>query len=166
MIKSTLLTYTKYNVWANSTLLSIIDNQINYLDIDREIISSFPSVRKTIYHIWDAESIWWMRLNNLPIVDWPSKSFSGNFKEAKEQMLASSLKMLNFVEQSNEIYLNETFTYLNSERKEFSNKIWESVLHCMNHSTYHRGQVVTMLRQLGLKEIPSTDFITFIRQNK
>jgi uncharacterized damage-inducible protein DinB len=36
----------------------------------------------------------------------------------------------------------------------------------MNHGTYHRGQLVTMFRQLGLEEIPSTDLMTFAKIQK
>ena len=36
--------------------------------------------------------------------------------------------------------------------------------HLVNHGTYHRGQVVTMLRQLGVQGPPSTDLIAFYRE--
>jgi uncharacterized damage-inducible protein DinB len=32
-----------------------------------------------------------------------------------------------------------------------------------NHATYHRGQLVTMLRQIGAEKIPATDFAAFVR---
>ena len=32
--------------------------------------------------------------------------------------------------------------------------------HVVNHSTYHRGQLTTMLRQLGKVPVP-TDFLVF-----
>jgi uncharacterized damage-inducible protein DinB len=35
--------------------------------------------------------------------------------------------------------------------------------HVVNHSSYHRGQVVTMMRQAGVKP-PSTDLILFYRR--
>jgi uncharacterized damage-inducible protein DinB len=50
--------YTKYNYWANEILLSIILNELNNEKLDKTIISSFPSLRKTVYHLWDAELIW------------------------------------------------------------------------------------------------------------
>ncbi len=39
----------------------------------------------------------------------------------------------------------------------------EAVLHCMNHSTFHRGQLITIFRQLGFKKLFSTDLIAFSR---
>ena len=40
---------------------------------------------------------------------------------------------------------------------------WQMIMHCLNHSSYHRGQVVTQMRELGLEDIPRTDLIHFQR---
>ncbi|MFK5047672.1 DinB family protein, partial [Klebsiella pneumoniae] len=59
--------------------------------------------------------------------------------------------------------LKASFTYKNLKGMLFSNEVWKTVHHVMNHSTYHRGQIVTMLRQLGVTQIPQSDYIAFIR---
>jgi uncharacterized damage-inducible protein DinB len=138
---------------------------VNDSGLDKEITSSFPSLRKTVYHIWDAEYIWIKRLKGESLSDWPSKYFSGNFSEAIDKILSNDGAFLDYVEQLSETQLAELYTYKNVEGKTFTNPGWEMILHCMNHSTYHRGQVVTLLRQLGVKDIPSTDFIAFCRLN-
>jgi uncharacterized damage-inducible protein DinB len=162
---TTLSQYTKYNYWANEILLSIILNELNNEKLDKTIISSFPSLRKTVYHLWDAEFLWIRRLKGESLDDWPSKKFSGTFSEAKALMLQTSQAFINYAAGLSENDLSKGFTYKNLEGKEFTNPIWESIMHCMNHSTYHRGQIVTMLRQLGITTIPSTDFITYCRVN-
>ena len=166
MLKSTLLRYTNYNHWANEILLRLIDKEVDEEKLDKIIVSSFPSLRKTVFHIWDAENIWIKRLNEESLKDWPSKSFNGSFSSAMEKMLLNSKMFNEFVESSGDEELSIPFTYLNTEGKSFSNPIWEAVLHCMNHSTYHRGQVVTILRQLAVENIPSTDYITYTRIRK
>ena len=103
------------------------------------------------------------RMKGESLDDWPSKSFSGSFKEGMEMMLLNNKIFINFVDEMAEAKLSEHFTYINVEGKTFSNPVWESVHHCMNHSAYHRGQIVTMLRQLGITTIPSTDFIVYCR---
>ena len=158
-----LLRYTQFNYWANELLLSLIEKDIDDSLLDKTIVSSFPSLRKTVYHTWDAEFIWLKRLKGESLDDWPSKKFSGTFSEAKEQILKNDKAFIEYVGSLNDERLSGVFTYKNVEGKTFSNPLWESVLHCMNHSTYHRGQVVTMLRQLGLTNIPSTDFISYCR---
>jgi uncharacterized damage-inducible protein DinB len=154
---------TEYNYWANELLLSLIEKEITEEMLDHEIISSFPSLRNTIMHIWDAEFIWLKRLNGIVSMSWPGNTFSGNFIQMKKELLLNSQAFRDFVRNMDETTFNSTFTYKNSEGKEFSNPIWQSVHHCMNHSTYHRGQVVTMMRQLGLTKIPATDFIVYCR---
>ena len=156
--------YLAFNFWANELLLSVISKELKDDLLDKEIDSSFPSLRKTIYHLWDAEFIWLKRLKGESLNDWPSKFFNGTFSEAKEKILLNDQLFIDFVERLNDEKLSESFTYKNIEGKTFSNSRWESVHHCMNHSTYHRGQIVTMLRQLGITNIPSTDFISFCRK--
>ena len=156
--------YLAFNFWANELLLSVISKELKDDLLDKEIDSSFPSLRKTIYHLWDAEFIWLKRLKGESLNDWPSKFFNGTFSEAKEKILLNDQLFIDFVERLNDEKLSESFTYKNIEGKTFSNSRWESVHHCMNHSTYHRGQIVTMLRQHGIIKIPSTDFISFCRK--
>ena len=156
--------YVQYNYWANERLLSLIAKGLRDELLDVEIVSSFSSLKKTIYHLWDAEFIWLKRLKGESLNDWPSKNFNGTFSEAKEKILLNDQLFIDFVEGLNDVKLLESFSYKNIEGKTFSNPRWESVHHCMNHSTYHRGQIVTMLRQLGITNIPSTDFISFCRK--
>jgi uncharacterized damage-inducible protein DinB len=163
---NTIKKYTNFNFWANELLLSVTENEVTEESLDKVIQSSFPSLRKTIYHIWDAEYIWLKRLSGESLSDWPSKSFKGDFSEAKEKMLLNSKAFISYAEKLSDAELNSPFTYKNVEGKEFTNQVWESIHHCMNHSTYHRGQMVTLLRQLGVATVPSTDFITYCRTVK
>jgi uncharacterized damage-inducible protein DinB len=50
--------------------------------------------------------------------------------------------------------------------KEGASPLWQMVAHVVNHATYHRGQVTTMLRQLGAAPAQSTDMITYFRELK
>jgi uncharacterized damage-inducible protein DinB len=45
----------------------------------------------------------------------------------------------------------------------FAQPLWQCLQHVANHSTYHRGQITTMLRQLGAKPA-GTDLIGFYRE--
>lgn len=64
--------YCRYNVWANERLTGLFANLPEEL-ADKTIESSFPSVKKTILHIWDAELIWLKRLKEEVITDFPVK---------------------------------------------------------------------------------------------
>ena len=151
MTPEILLRYTNFKYLANDILLSIVEKQTTTETLDREIISSFPSIRKTINHIWGAEYIRLKRLLGETTKDWPGKTFSGTVSELKEQILSNDKDFISYVEKLDVDKLLTIFNYNTLNRgKPHSNPIWESVLHCMNHSTYHRGQIVTLLRQTGV----------------
>jgi uncharacterized damage-inducible protein DinB len=158
--------YAKFNRWANDQIFSLIEKEITEEYLDKKIVSSFPTLRKTIYHIWDAEFIWLKRLNGQSLSDWPSKNFNGKFSEAKKKILSIDDDFIDYVSKIDDQKANSSFTYRNIEGKTFTNQLWQSIHHCMNHSTYHRGQVVTIMRQLGVTNVPSTDFITYCRIGK
>jgi uncharacterized damage-inducible protein DinB len=54
-MKDLLLKYVKYNLWANQRMLDFIQEFCNDEQLNREITSSFPTIRKTLLHIWGAE---------------------------------------------------------------------------------------------------------------
>ena len=52
------------------------------------------------------------------------------------------------------------------DKAQFKQPTWQMLLHVFNHGTYHRGQLVNMLRQLGVSRIPATDFALWSRGKK
>ncbi|MCI0450107.1 MAG: DinB family protein [Chlorobi bacterium] len=162
-MKELLLKYTNYNLWANTKLTGFLKNIKPEL-LDKELLSSFSTIRKTVYHIWDAEQIWYNRLSGTSLTDWPSESFNGSFDGFVELFTGQSQLFIDFVQSKSEAELTQDFEYKSMEGKPNKNPVCDTVLHCMNHSTFHRGQLITMLRNLGHTELSSTDFITFIRE--
>lgn len=126
------------------------------------IDSSFNSIFKTLLHIWDAEYIWLKRLQGYSINEWPSKmmdkeGFSTNL------FLQNTSNLNDYIGDKSNDYFLKTCEYSNMKGEKFSTMPNEIVAHLINHSTYHRGQLVTMLRQVGISQIPSTDFINYLR---
>jgi uncharacterized damage-inducible protein DinB len=158
-MKSLLQQYTAYNVWAN-TKFALLLKEMDSAVLDQEVISSFPSLRKTVNHIWDAELIWLSRMKN-QVIAWPP---TAQFKDPGiADFLNGSKAFDEFVRLEDDDFLKGSTTYKNSKGEEFTNPNSGIILHCMNHSTFHRGQLVTMLRTLGHTRIPSTDLIAFLR---
>src|SRR6185369_6098875 len=155
-----LLHYTHYNLWANKKiadfLVTLTDEQL-----DKEIISSFSSLKKTVLHVWDAQHIWLVRMQGGSLGTLPGKNFSGTSEDLVNGFLKSSQELVDFVESSGENFLLTPLRYKNLAGEEYKNKISDIIQHVMNHSTYHRGQIITMLRQLGFTKLFSTDYITF-----
>lgn len=166
-MKDLLHLYTKYNHWANKKLCLKISEIGNEL-LDKPIKNSFPSLRKTVYHIWDAESIWMERLLDIKPIDngWPSDHYTGDFIEAQDLFLKMSERFVDYVANNDETVLLSNFSYKGMSGQDFTNQRYLSIMHCMNHSSFHRGQLITILKEFDVPDLPGTDFIVFTRENK
>lgn len=161
-MKNILLTYTSYNLWANTIITRLLSN--NSALLDKEVKSSFLSLRKTMHHVWSAEEVWYKRLNgeSLASLPEPGNYFSG----FATQLSTRSQSFIELVNVKDENYLTESCSYKDTRGDSHTNLNWEMIMHCMNHSTYHRGQIITLLRELGLTTLPSTDMIGYLRKIK
>lgn len=163
-MKELLVQNARYNVWANKlitdVLLKLTDEQL-----DQEIVSSFPSIRQTAYHSWGAEDIWLQRLALAERPVWTPHSFTGTFAEACAAWQKASAELLQFTEkQYDDKALQHEVLYYDLKKMPQKTPVYQILQHVFNHATYHRGQLVTMMRQVGVTEIPQTDFIAFVRK--
>jgi uncharacterized damage-inducible protein DinB len=162
-MKEIILQYAAYSTWANNLLLATVTDLPDEL-LNAERKSSFPSVYKTFLHMLDAESIWWQRLKLQEKIERPSDRFSGDMKALSAQLQLQNRQWEEWVSNANEPALQHEFIYYNSRKERFKQPVYQMLLHLFNHGTYHRGQVVTMLRELGVDKIPPTDFIVWSRR--
>lgn len=162
-MKELLVKYAAYNVWANVQLLETI-LQLPVEDQSREIKSSFKSLYKTVLHLWDAEAMWWQRMKLEERIIRPSENFSGGMKEAGEGLLQQSRQWQTWIAHTPEHNLHHEFIYQNTKKEHFKQEVCIILLHVFNHGSYHRGQLVNMLRQLGQENIPQTDFVHWSRK--
>lgn len=162
-MKNLLLRYVKYNYWANQRLLEFIAANCTEEQLQMELVSSFPGIRKTLLHTWGAESIWLMRLQGTSPGTWTWMEFKGTQAELQSQFLENDQHWIDFVESKDENYLQGMFAFKTLDGTEHTSSRSEAIHHCMNHSTFHRGQLVTLLRQAGATKLPATDFIAYCR---
>ncbi len=164
-MKELLTQYAAYNLWANQKIIDAItllpEEQIN-----QEITSSFPGIFKTVLHLFDADTIWWQRLKLQEHVEVPSQTFTGNFETLQKKLLQQSTLFEQWVSNANENQLQHVFAYQLNKSEQHKQQVCQALLHLFNHNAYHRGQLVTMLRQLGVTKIPSTDFNGYLRHKK
>ncbi|MEO8766318.1 MAG: DinB family protein [Ginsengibacter sp.] len=161
-MKQLLQQYALYNIWANKLITERIA-QLPEEAIVKETVSSFNSLYKTVLHMMDVESIWWQRMKLQEHVEWPGKKFEGNFDQLAQQLLSLSRQWHDWIQNTNDANLTHVFSYQNSKKEHFKQPVYEMLLQLFNHQTFHRGQLVTMLRQNGIEKIPATDFIIFSR---
>ncbi len=165
-MKEILLNYTEYNVWANRLMADVLST-LTEEQATKELGGSFSSIRKTAEHVWLAESLWMQRLLMAEHVIFPSENFSGDLKEVCGQWLKCSEELHLFTQKiKDERGLEHQFHYTNIKGVFQKSKVWECLHHVCNHSTLHRGQLISYLRQVGMTKIPATDFIAFCRSKK
>ncbi len=163
-MKETLLLFANYNAWANKLIIEPMLN-LQDEDIDKEIISSFPTIRKTVYHTWAAELIWLERLLLTEQPVWIEDVFKGSFAEACADWQKASAALAAFVaRQYDDRALDHVFQYYDRAKKSHKSRVCDVLMHAFNHSTSHRGQLITMLRQVGVTKIPQTDLIAYVRK--
>lgn len=164
-MKEILVQLSDYHIWANQLLLSVIE-ELPEEKQKLEMPSSFSSLFKTVIHMWDAESIWWQRLKLQERIVIPSQDFSGDMKDAAAGLMHQNRQWQQWISSAQEHVLQHVFHYQNSKKEQFKQPVYQMLLHLYNHGTYHRGQLVNLLRQAGVTKIPATDFIVWSRKKK
>ena len=162
-MKKILVSYAAYNVWANQRVVDCINNLTDE-QIHKNINSSFSSIYKTLAHLWDVELIWWERIKLMEQTVWPSTTFSGSVMELGNNLLLQSKQWKEWIDLATEAALEHEFIYKNSKKDQFKQPVYEALHHLFNHQSHHRGQLITMLRQVGVDKIPNTDLIAFSRK--
>ena len=150
--------YTAYNHWANQQLAEWL-HTASEEDLHREIESSFSSLQETVLHIWSAEYLWLQIVKDESAENNPAKHFNGSKEDLLKGWLQASENFNNHVQTMS---LEDLQAKRPKSRGEGYTVIADMIHHCMNHSTYHRGQLITMGRQAGLQDPPRTDFIYYV----
>jgi uncharacterized damage-inducible protein DinB len=162
-MKKILEQFAAYNYWANMRITDAVNNLTDE-QLHREITSSFSSIYKTLLHLWDVEDIWWQRMKLTERTEWQSTTFTGSVVELSKSLVLQSKLWKEWIDLATEEALNSEFNYTNRKNNNFTQPISEMLAHLFNHQSYHRGQLVTMLRQVGYTSIPNSDMISFLRK--
>ncbi len=160
-IKDLFIQLAKYNQWAHKRLLDLI-NTLNPELHHQAIPSSFNSLYKTVFHIWEAESLWFLRLSQKS-AKVTADDFNSSMKQLSDSLELVDQQWIDWVDGKSDEELNEKSHYQNKTGQPFYQTYNTLLIHIFNHNTYHNGQLVTILRALGIEGIPSTDFVAWSR---
>ncbi|MBL7957375.1 MAG: hypothetical protein JNM49_05385 [Flavobacteriales bacterium] len=156
MITSLLHEYADYDLWANERFVERLGRESDSV-LDAHAPSSFPTLRRTLLHIRDAECAWACRIAGEP-VRWPAEP-----SLEVVTLLAHSKRLRDLVHGMDGAALLSDRVYRDLKGNEHRSTVWRMLMHCFNHSTQHRGQIITQMRQLGLEGIPANDLIVHQR---
>ncbi len=151
-----------YNAWANHRSLEAAA-ALPTEQFTKTLGSSFSSVHDTLAHICGAELVWYERFRGNSPSTLPDLSSLSTVEELRTLWTEQEAKLLRFVAGLTQADLDRVMEYKTLKFGVYSNPLWQSMQHLVNHGTYHRGQVTTLLRQLGAKAI-ATDLMHFYRE--
>lgn len=149
-----------YNRWANARILDDV-SKLSPEQFTMDLKSSHSSVRDTLAHILAAEWIWLERWKGVS----PKALLSPAEFPTVESLVARWAQLeedyARFIRGLTDESLATVITYTNTRGENWSYPLSQMLQHVGNHSSYHRGQVVTMLRQLGA-DVNPVDLLVFM----
>lgn len=160
----------RYNRWMNDKLYAVAGT-LPQAELDAERGAFFGSISGTLNHLLVADTIWLKRLAAHPAgfaclaplrdiampvrLDLPLADGFGALHTRRRELDAL------IVQWSLELTpaaLGKVLDYHNMRGEAQSRPLPEVLMHLFNHQTHHRGQVTTLLAQLGL-DVGATDLI-------
>jgi len=151
-----------FNRWANARTLSAAE-KLGHDDFTRDLGSSFRSIRDTLVHILGAEWLWLQRWNGVsPNALLPPADFA-TIAPLRARWSEVEAGQKSFVDGLTPESLERRVAYRSLKGEPVEQPLVGLLVHVVNHSTYHRGQVTTLLRQLGAAP-EATDYVLYLRQ--
>jgi uncharacterized damage-inducible protein DinB len=163
-----LLNDIDYTAWANRQLLEAC-SALTTEQVNRDLGASHRSILETLRHIFYSERVWRDRLlaNKLPpMVEVGDQSLFGDpppeptLNDLKQKWPEVWHSLHRWLEDLPETSLATELSSILANGEEFRLSRSMIIVHMVNHSTLHRGQVMSMLRTLGIKP-PNTDQFSF-----
>jgi len=165
MTKEYFTTLANYSNWADNIIIEWL-RQINDEQWEQSIESSFSSIKETTIHMVSAKRIWvdfWTKIPN-PVY------LSSEFKSTKNELISiwqkTSADLKNFIENFPEEDYDQPVSFIYPNGQVGQMIFWQTFPHYVNHATYHRGQLITLLRQAGFSNFSNTDLARYFLLQK
>jgi uncharacterized damage-inducible protein DinB len=153
----------EFHYWARDRMLDALE-PLSAEQFTRDLGSSFRSIRETAAHLYFAEWAWHSRWHGTSPRSWPDPAMFPDVAALRQTWRELETGVRAFVDNLGEQGIDRVFEYTLLSGKPGKSEFWQMLQHVVNHGTYHRGQVTTMLRQLGAAPPASTDLVTFYRE--
>jgi uncharacterized damage-inducible protein DinB len=156
---------TNYHYWARDRLLEAVE-PLSADQYNKDLGSSFKSIRETVVHIYAAEWAWLSRWQGTSPTALLSSERYPDVASVRAAWVASETGVRALTDGLGEAGIANVIEYKLLNGSAGASPFWQMLQHVVNHASYHRGQVTTMLRQLGAQPAKSMDMIAFYRIRK
>jgi uncharacterized damage-inducible protein DinB len=155
-------TLLDYHYWGRDRVLAAVE-PLTAQQFTQPLGSSFESIRDTLVHIYWADTVWGARWQGR-VADPIEPAAFPDLPSLRRAWAAHEQEIRSLVERLGEHGIQQPISYRSLSGKPSTQMFWQLVQHVVNHGTYHRGQVTTLLRQLNATPPTSMDLITFYRE--
>ena len=161
-----LFTYTE---WANARVLDAAE-KLPPDELLRDVHISHKSILGTLLHVAGADWIWLERwLGNSPVGPdaWAGWTFDDarSLQQVREKWQSVVGRRNAYLEKISDADLSRELGYTRFTGEAYSLPLGQQIQHVINHATLHRGQVVGMIRQLGIAP-PTTDLLFYLMETR
>jgi uncharacterized damage-inducible protein DinB len=155
--------HISYSGWASRKLLDAAF-ALSQEDRHREFGVSHKSLAGTLEHIFFADRIWFARTVDPRVVRGGFGEF-GPGETIETEWPPLQKRWEDWAAALSQPDLVRVVEYKDLKGNPYRTPVWQIVLHVVNHATLHRGQAMSLLRQLGVAP-PPTDLIFYYREIK
>jgi uncharacterized damage-inducible protein DinB len=152
-----------YNRWASLRMLDAIE-ELTSDELGQDLVSSFPSVASTLTHMLGAEWVWLERWKGTSPTSFPDGASLDSVEAIRSRWTALWAEQESYLGGLPRGAEGRAVEYTLMNGTPDTQVLGDLMRHVVNHGTYHRGQLVTMLRQLG-RTPPSTDYVRWLRES-
>lgn len=149
-----------YNAWATNRVLRACE-ALTAEQRRHDFRTADKSVEGTLLHLFRSERLWLQRLKGEQ-ADYAEPD--DRWDDLHERWASVQQNWTEWIANLSSDDLDAVFEYRDLKGHARANARWESILHVVNHSTHHRGQVSGFLRALGFVP-PPLDYIAYVREN-
>jgi uncharacterized damage-inducible protein DinB len=157
-----LQTLIDYHYWARDRVLDAVE-PLSTEQLTRDLGNSFSSLRDTLVHLIGADWIWCSRWEGESPESLPDVQPFADLASIRAAWAAQEQRVRAMLDRFGSLGVDTIVEYRRSGRVH-AEPFWQQLQHVVNHGSYHRGQVTTMLRQLGAQPPKSLDLIAFYRE--
>ncbi len=151
-----------FNSWATNKFFDAL-GQLPQEQLSRDMKTSHSSIHNTLVHLVGAEKIWHERWTGGTIEPFLKPEQAPTLTALKQIWTKVGFDTAKFLAGTTDRKLQEFFDMKTSKGEVLKQLYWQSMLHVVDHSTYHRGQIVTLMRQQEIVP-PSTMMSLFFRE--
>jgi uncharacterized damage-inducible protein DinB len=158
-----------YTEWANARVLEAAE-KLPPDELLRDVHISYKSILGTLLHMAGAEWMWLERWHgNSPVgpdvwAGWTADD-ARSLQQVREKWQPVIQRLNAYLDGISDADLSRELGYRRFTGEAYSLPLGQQMQHVVNHATLHRGQVVGMIRQLGVAP-PSTDLLFYLMETR